>query len=199
MKNWIVAPLVGGLIIFIWQFLSWGLINLHEPAQQYTPKQEAIMNFLNSQQLPEGGYLMPTLPKTATNDEWSELMKNSEGKPWMSVQYHAAQKNNMGMNIFRSLVTDFLTVLLLCWILLRTKTLTFRTIFLSSLFTGFIVFLNAPYTGFIWYESFDIWAHFLDAVVSWGLCGLWLAWWLRKANRSVIHARERVNTLVTES
>ena len=66
MKKTIVAAIVGGIIIFIWQFLSFALINFHKPAQNYTDKQDAIMNFLNSQQLPEGGYFLPNIPDNST-------------------------------------------------------------------------------------------------------------------------------------
>ena len=66
MKKTIVAALVGGIIIFIWQFLSFALINFHKPAQNYTDKQDAIMTFLNSQQLPEGGYILPNIPDNTT-------------------------------------------------------------------------------------------------------------------------------------
>lgn len=184
MKKSLIGALVGGLIIFIWQFLSWSLINLHEPAQQYTPRQDAIMNVLNNEKLEEGGYLLPMLPKTASMEEWEKFMKDAEGKPWASVQYHKAMKNNMGMNMFRGVVINFITVLLLCWILTRLHAPRFSTIAVASLFTGLIVFLNAPYTNFIWYEGFDIWAHLADAVVSWGLCGLWLGWWLRKKSKN---------------
>ena len=38
MKKTVIAALVGGLIIFLWQFLSYALINFHKPAQQYTEK-----------------------------------------------------------------------------------------------------------------------------------------------------------------
>lgn len=184
MKKSLIGALVGGLIIFIWQFLSWSLFNLHEPAQQYTPRQDAIMNVLNNEKLEEGGYLLPMLPKTASMEEWEKFMKDAEGKPWASVQYHKAMKNNMGMNMFRGVAINFITVLLLCWILTRLHAPGFSTIAIASLFTGLIVFLNAPYTNFIWYEGFDIWAHLADAVVSWGLCGLWLGWWLRKKSKN---------------
>ncbi|MFN2438738.1 MAG: hypothetical protein ABR503_06025, partial [Chitinophagaceae bacterium] len=176
MKKIIIAAIVGGIIIFLWQFLSWSLINLHRPAQQYTPKQEAIMNFLNSQQLEEGGYFMPGHPDNASTDEMKQYIKDSEGKPWASIQYHKAFNANMVMNMVRGLIVNIITVFLLCWILMRLATPSFGTILTASLFTGLIVFLNAPYTNFIWYEGFDIWGHLADAVVSWGACGLWLAW-----------------------
>src|SRR5687767_1451364 len=125
MKRIIIGSIVAGIILFLCQFLSWGLINFHEPAQQYTEKQEAIMNFLNSQGLEEGGYIMPSLPKTSSRDQWEAMMKETEGKPWASIQYHKSMNHDMGMRIARALLVDIITVLLFCWILRRFGLLTF--------------------------------------------------------------------------
>jgi hypothetical protein len=113
-------------------------------------------------------------------EEYEKLMEDSKGKPWATIQYHKAMNTNMGMNMFRGLITNILTVWLLCWMLAKMITPAFTTILTASLFTGMIVFLNAHYTNHIWYESFDLWAHLLDAIVSWGVCGLWLAWWFSR-------------------
>jgi hypothetical protein len=43
-----------------------------------------------------------------------------------------------------------------------------------------ISFINFPYTTHIWYLTAGINADLLDAIVMWGLCGIWLAWWLKK-------------------
>ena len=179
MKKSLIGALVGGIIIFIWQFLSWALINFHKPAQQYTAKQDAVMAVLNSN-LEEGGYIMPGLPDAASADDHEKAMTEMEGKPWASIQYHKAWENNMTMNMVRGFFTNVIAVWLLCWILLRLHKPSFSTVFTASLFTGLIVFLNISYTNHIWYQSFDLMAHFADAVVSWGVTGLWLGWWLRR-------------------
>lgn len=184
MKKTIVAALVGGIIIFIWQFLSFALINFHKPAQNYTDKQDAIMTFLNSQQLPEGGYILPNIPDNTTAAQREQAMKEAEGKPWAIVQYHHSLKNNMAMNMVRGLIVNIIIVFLFCWLLGRMANPGFTTIVLSALAIGMIVFLNAPYTGAIWYESFDTWAHLADAIVSWGLAGLWVAWWLGRGSKA---------------
>ncbi len=183
MKRSFIAALIGGIVIFIWQFLSWTVLRLHDSAQQYTPNQNNVMQYLGSQ-LKEGGYLMPNVAPNASEEEMKQAMQNMEGKPWAVVYYHDAWKSNMVANILRSLITDVITVLLLCIILSGFARLRFGNIFAAALFTGLIVFLNSPYTMHIWYSWFDISAHFIDALVSWGLCGLWLGWWFGRNKNS---------------
>ena len=183
MKKAIIGSLVGGIIIFIWQFLSFGFVNFHKAGQDYTEKQDAIMSFLNSQGIKEGGYVMPSAPSSSSRDEMEAAMKASDGKPWARIEYHNKAENNMNamlMNMIRGFLVNFVIVLLFCWIISKMVNPGFATIFTASLFIGLIAFLNEPYMGFIWYKTFDIWAYFLDAVVAWGITGMWLGWWLRR-------------------
>jgi hypothetical protein len=177
MKKLAIGALVGGIIIFIWQFLSFALLNLHGKAFQYTPKQEEILNSLNSLITEDGQYLVPGLPETATSEEHEALMQSSKGKPWAMISYHKAMESNMVMNMIRGLVVDIIAVALFCWILSKMNLPSYRTIVVASLFTGLIIFLIAHYTAHIWYQTFDIMAHFFDALVAWLACGLWLGWW----------------------
>ena len=202
MKKVLIGAVVGGLIIFIWQFLSFALVNFHKPAQNYTDKQEAIMNFLNSQGLEEGGYVMPSLPESATMDEHNQAMKAAEGKPWAVLQYHSRQEDvqsGMIMNMIRGVLVNIVLVWLFCWIVSKMAVPSFNTILLASLATGLIVFFNAPYTGHIWYKTFDIWAFFMDAIVCWGLVGLWLGWWLRRgtARTTPVRTQDRRTEMVS--
>lgn len=178
MKKLLIASLVGGILLFLWQFISWNMANFHESVQQYTPQQEKIISFLNELNLEEGGYILPIPPPGASMDEWNKLMDDAVGKPWAKVEYHKSLSNNMTMNMVRGLVINILTIFLLCWILMRFRSLRFSNIFTASLLTGLIVFFNVPYTQAIWYEAFDTWAHLADAVISWGLVGAWLGWYL---------------------
>jgi len=184
MKKYLIGAIVGGLLIFIWQFLSFALVNIHEPAQNYTEKEGDIINFLSSIDLPEGGYVVPTVPPGASMDEAKAKMDSCAGKPWAIIQYHKAMEENMTMNMVRGFFTNVVMILIFCWLVGKFVSPSSGTIILAALATGFIVFLNAHYTNHIWYETFDIWAHLLDAVVSWGLAGIWLSWWLRRGKRA---------------
>lgn len=183
MKKTIIASVVGGIIIFIWQFLSWAALNLHQASNAYTPNHAAIMAALEANLPNEGGYYLPGVPENASREEQEKLMTESNGKPWASIQYHKsldATPAKMVQNMLRALVINILTIWLFCWILGKMNMAGFTTILTASLFTGLIVFFNAAYLGSIWYQWFDIMAHFTDAMVSWGACGLWLGWYLKK-------------------
>jgi len=200
MKKAIIGSIVGAIIIFIWQFLSFGLINFHKASQDYTDKQDAIMGFLNSQGLKEGGYIMPSAPSTAGRDEMEAVMKASDGKPWAKIEFHNKAENStnaMIMNMIRGFLVNLVMVLLFCWLIGKMAAPTFATIVTAALVVGVIAFLNEPYTGFIWYKTFDIWAYFLDAVVAWGLTGIWLGWWLRRGRpqMSTVRIEEREKVL----
>jgi hypothetical protein len=178
MKKLVIASLVGGIIIFIWQTLSWAALNMHHASQEYTPKQDTIMAFLNQQFTTEGAYLLPAYPPGTSREEMEKTMSLRTGKPWMQIQYHPSLNVNMGANIGKGLITDIILVGLACWILMKMSPAGFGKIFMACLFIGVIVFLNSPFTIHIWYPKADIGIHLLDAIVGWGLCGLWLGWYL---------------------
>ena len=182
MKKTIIGAIVGGIILFVWQFLSWGALNLHQAQYKYTPKQDSIVAYLGTQFSEGGGYMMPTFAPGASEEEIKKQMKDCEGKPWAQVVYHKSMPgmNTMFMNMGKSLVVNIVIIWLLCWLLVKIPSPSFGTIFIGTLGTGLIVFLNVPYTLHIWYESFDLMAYFTDSIVSWGVAGLWLGWWLRR-------------------
>ena len=180
MKKLIIGALVGGLIIFICQTLSWAMLNLHHASQEYTPKQDSIMAYLNTQFSEDGSYLLPNSPSHTSQEEMMKRMEPYKGKPWMQIEYHKSLDTNMVANILKGFVVDIIMVALMCWILMKLSPSTFSTIFLACILTGIIVFLNSPYTVHIWYPKADIWVHLHDALVSWALCGIWLGWWLNR-------------------
>lgn len=178
MRNQIVATLVAALILFIWQFLSWGLINIHASEMSYTPKQDSVLQFL-SQNLEEGSYYMPTVRPGATSEEMEAAMTKAAGKPWALVSYHDSLNFSMGMNLIRGFVIDVVAAFLLIWILLKFAELTFSTVLLASIAVGLIGYLSFPYLNSIWFPA-NTFAYLADAVVEWGLVGAWLGWFLTR-------------------
>lgn len=178
MKKIIIGALVGGILLFLWQFLSWTVLQLHASGEQYTPKQDAVLQALSSQLTESGQYLLPGVPPDATSAQREAAMNSMAGKPWAIVSYHTAYDASMGSNILHVLVVNIILAGLLCWLLLQLRTLSFGKIFTAALVTGIIIFLNVPYTDHIWFLTPGMGAYLADALVSWGLVGLWLGWWL---------------------
>jgi len=181
MRNQIIATLVGGLIIFIWQFISWGLVNIHQSETQYTPNQDAILEHLGTLDLEEGHYFMPTVPPGSSAEEMEALQERATGQPWAMVSYHKSFEMSMGMNMARGMAVDLLAAFLLVWVLLKFQDLTFGTALIASLAVGFIGYLTIPYLNTIWFETNSL-SYLIDVLVQWGLVGAWLGWFLTRGD-----------------
>jgi hypothetical protein len=185
MKKSIIGAIVGGLLFFICQSLSWTVLDLHRPTQDYTANQDTIMKVLNSSLSKDGGYLLPSLPAGTSSEEMMKKGEANMGKPWATIQYHKSfsmSMNRMYMNMAKGLLFTMLMLWFVCWITGHYAKPTFLNVFLTSIFIGLIVFINIPYNAYIWYDIFDVKAYLHDALLGWGVCGIWLGWWMsRKA------------------
>lgn len=183
MKKPLIGAIVGGLIFFICQSLSWTVLDLHRPTQDYTPAQDTIMKVLNSSLTKDGGYLLPSAPASASSDEKMKKMTDNFGKPWASVQYHKSfttDTNKMTMNMAKGVGFSIVMIFLACWIIGKFAKPTFVNVFSTSLFMGLIVYINVPYSEAIWYDIFDAKAYLIDAIMCWGVTGIWLGWWMTR-------------------
>ncbi len=178
MKKLIIGGLVGGIILFMCQFLSWTVLGTHNEMIQSSPKQAEILDYLN-QNLEEGFYYMPMAPATSSMEEAGKFMEANNGKPWAQVYFHKAQKDNMASNSIRGIIVDIICILLLVWVFMKLNNPSFVDIFLSCLVIGFIGYLSHAYTNSIWYETKSM-GDLLDALVTWSIIGVWLGWWLRR-------------------
>jgi len=177
MKKTIIATIIGGLILFIWQFLSWSFLNVHQAEFKYTDKQDAILACLSEHLNDEGQYMLPTLEPGYSAEESAAFMESITGKPWSQVHYHKSYGMNMPMNLIRGLTINLVAVLLLVWLIMHYKEKTFLKIFLSALTVGAIGYFNFPYLNSIWFEGQTM-GYIIDTIAQWGLCGAWLGWWM---------------------
>ena len=179
MNKLLIGSLVGGIILFIWQFLSWGPLQVHRAEFQYTPNEDAILEVLSANLPEDGGYFVPGIPPGTSSEKEQELMAAMDGKPWATINYHKAYELNFGMNLLRGFAVDFVAILLLCWVLMKIPNLDFKTTLLSSLAVGAIAYMTIPYLNSIWFEGNTV-GYIVDLIVGWGLIGAWLGWWLNR-------------------
>jgi hypothetical protein len=180
MKKWLIGSIVGAIILFAWQGLSWMVLGIHDSSMKYTPAQTEIMNALSSGITEDGNYMMPSAP---TRKEGEAMMKDMEGKPWASVIYHKEFHAMVPMQMIQGFLVDLVLVVLFLYILLSGGTIpALRKVVGGSIALGLAFFLWGPYNGHVWMALpwSMVKGDFIDSIVAWALCGVWLGWWLNK-------------------
>lgn len=177
MKKQLIATIVGGLILFVWQFLSWTMLQVHKSEFGHTPNQDKILEFLSQNLSDEGSYMLPMPPPGTPMDQEQKFMESYVGKPWAHIAYHKSMSMEMGTSMARGFAVDLLAAWLLVWLLLHFQQLNMRTTLQASIAVGIIGYLTIPYLNSVWFETSSI-GYLIDAIVCWGLVGLWLGWWL---------------------
>lgn len=177
MKKQLTGSLVGAAILFLWQFLSWSILPVHQSEYGYTPNQDKILEALNQNLTEAGTYMVPGMPPGTSHEESAKAMEGKMGQPWASITYHKSFNANMGMNMLRGFLVDAIAAFLLIWLLMKTDNPGMQTTVLSCMAIGVIGYLTIPYLNSIWFETKSL-GYLVDALVSWGLVGVWLGWWL---------------------
>ena len=179
MKKLVIGALVGGILVFIWQTLSWTVLNLHAKEYQKTTAEQPIISFLEGHFKEDGQYRVPSVNPDATKEEIEAAMVAMEGKPWAVVNYHKAYKNEMMSNILKGFFAALIAALFVVYVISTNPNRTFGGIFISTLLIGVAGYLYIPYANHIWWEQPGAVTNLMDVLISWGLCGLWLGWYLK--------------------
>jgi hypothetical protein len=171
MKRKLLFSLIGAIVIFAWQFLSYAMPNFHKSAARYTPAQDSILQLMAKQGVTEGMYFLRQPDPSLSRAEQEAAMNEMDGKSWAVINYHETNSMSMAMNMIRGFLVCFVIAFLLFWIFLQQKNPTLMNRLFLSLAVGMIGFFFVPYTSFIWYKAPDIFAHFADAIVPWVILG----------------------------
>jgi hypothetical protein len=171
MKRQLLFSLIGAVIIFVWQFLSFAMPNFHKSSMSYTPLQDEILKNFEELGLKEGMYLVGAPDPNTSMDEQKAAMKSYEGKPWAVINYQAYNSMDMAMPMIRGFLVCFVISFLLFWIIQQQKDPTLKNRLFLALAIGMISFFFVPYTRFIWFKEPDIFAYFADGIVPWAILG----------------------------
>lgn len=189
MKNIIIGSLVGSILLFGWQSLSWTSLHIHDDAYQYTSSQETLLTTLKNNLPNEGQYILPSTPPDASADAMDSLGRKMNGNPWAIITYHNSYEYNMAMPIVRGFLIALVCVLLVCLVIQKFAKKSFLSIFGSVLTFGLVSFLFVWYNQHNWFNT--PWSilkgELIDNLVGWSLCGLWLGWWYSRKKTIVVN------------
>ena len=179
MKKNLIGATVAGLLLFLWQTLSWTVLQIHAAEYQKSANQDSVMNLLTTQFKTTGQYIIPHSDDTDMESS-QKSMEAMKGKPWAVVSYHESYTTNMGANILRGMLTSILLMILVFWVITQNPKPTFAYGLISCLFIGLAGYLYIPYSLHIWYQTPDAGTNLLDTLAGWGLSGLWTGWWISR-------------------
>lgn len=171
MKKTILFSVLGGIILFAWQFLSYAMPNFHKAANTYTPLQGEIIQKLEELGLQEGMYLLGQADPIASKADQEKMYEALAGKPWASLNYQKSMDMDMVMPMTRGIIVCIVISFFLLWLFRQQKEPTLQNRMLLSLAVGMIGFFFVPYSNFIWYKEPDIFAYFADGIVPWAVLG----------------------------
>ena len=182
MKKWLIGSLVGAIIVFLCQFLSWTVLQFHLNETKYTAQQDAVLSSLATNLKDEGVYLLPTVPPGTSMEAAQESGKQWDGKPMALITYVTSFKHSMTMPMIRGFLIDLFLVISAIYLFTRGGTASGASIFVASLVLGLFTWLWGPYTAHNWFQvpMEAIKPQLLDDLVAWGLVGIWLGWWLNR-------------------
>lgn len=186
MKKHILASLVGGILIFVWQALSWTVLPIHHFSTKHTPNQDTILSVLKNNIAEEGMYYLPSLDmkKHPTTDEHNEFYTKQTGKPWAMITYHFENPGMDPMQFVKGILINILSAFLVVLILTRMKVeeLNFVKILGATMLFPLIVICQGVMTDVNWWSTPS---HFyigtiIDLLMGWLLAGCWFGFYLNR-------------------
>lgn len=183
MKKVIIGTIVGAVIYFGYQSIMW-LGGLHNDFTSYSPRQYQVMQYLSQNILSDGLYVMPYVDPDMANKkkEREKLQETNTGKPWAMIFYHNSLQGMKADSIIRGFLYTLLACLIASLVLYNGNYSSFGIRFLIAM--AFAVFAlsqgvldNMTWWSFPW--SF-IKTKVVDLTIGWGICSLWLAWFVNK-------------------
>ena len=191
MKKIIIATLVGGIILFVWNALSWMVMPTHLHTFQHSNSQDAILASLKSSGLATGAYMMPSVDNTNVGAFDSDYHKKSKenaeanvGKPMATIFYNESMPGMDIGQILRGLLYSLIAVFCVCLLLSLAyqSNASFLMRWWMVMLIAIVYTMMGPLMMHNWMmEPWQYTQGFIcDAFIGWGLTGLWLAKYMAK-------------------
>lgn len=167
MKKSALAVMLGGLVLFLWGFVSWAVLPWHENVAHKFSDEAAVAQVLKANALEPGVYYLPFA---------EEDHKPGETAAFVNVLPQGFDMNMgklMGIGLLTQVIAAFLVVVLLR----RTRGLSYlgKAMFIAlvGLIIGFVS--HAPYWNWFGFSTPYVIVIILDTVIGWTLAGLVIA------------------------
>ena len=180
MKQLLLGALVGGIILFVWGWISWTILPIHASSIRNINNEEAVISAMHINMDQKGVYVFPAMPAVqdqTLQDEY--LQKYQQGPVGMIIYDPEGSEPMMPNQMIVGLIISMIASYFAGWFLSRS------TAVASSYFArvtycgmlGVFVSLVSHLVNWNWmgYPLDYTTAWIMDAVIGWLLAGLGIA------------------------
>ena len=182
-KSLLLGTIVGGIIAFLWSWVSWGVLPWHEKGLLKFQNEAEVSAMITSHTTDSGTYLLPG--KTPTAGMTPEQKKASEAADMEKMQHQpimlaAIRRNGFGsmaQGLVIQLLCQMAAAFLLTWLLLQTSGLSYgrRVMFLAIAGLTASVIVDLPNWNWWGFSGAYTVVSLADFTLTWLLAGLGIA------------------------
>lgn len=183
-KKVILGAVVGGVILFVWNSVSWRALPWHNNTLMAFNNEADLVDAVKARADTSGVYILPNphrQPAGLSADEAAVAEARSkelyEQGFLMFATVHAGAPKSMGLQMIKSLVLQILTAGLVTWMLIQTSIkgvggcIGFALVFALAVST----FVYLPQWNRWYFSAGYTFVAVADALIGWTLVGLALA------------------------
>lgn len=179
----LVSALLGGILIFVWQSLSWAALDLHGDAMASSAEGQVEILESMSNHLEDKLYYLSYADPEADYQSFNE---QAAGKPVAVTRFIPSYENKMGPLMLRGLVYAILVAFVVSLILSRSRANTFLGRWLTVMGFALVLILLDTLGDMNWWFDPMSWVvpEIVDYLAMFALSGAFMAWWMGRGQET---------------
>lgn len=146
-----VAGIIGGIVMFIWNFIAHDILPLGHTGMRQVPNESAVVDALRTNMEDNHGmFVFPWVDPKGSSEDRKAAMDKIATSPSGLLVYHPQRPINFARMIGIELITEILEAILVVFLLSSTRLLTAGSRILFVTIAGVIAAMvtNVPYWNF---------------------------------------------------
>jgi hypothetical protein len=182
-RSLVLGTILGGLVAFIWSFISWELLPWHEKALQSFHNEDEVSAVIASHITKSGSYILPGAPsQEGLTSEQKKAAQDIAMQKWQKGPVMFAAIRSAGFGSFPArliiqMLYQMAAALLLTWLLLQTTGLSYARRVAFCGVAGLAASVIADLPNWNWWGLSGTYTavNLVDYTLTWLLAGLVIA------------------------
>jgi len=175
------SAVLGGFVVFLWGMFSWMVLPLHQRCFHKFHHETRVASEIKANAPEKGMYVLPytfDYGEHSSQEEMKKAIHMMDNGPFVFASVvPSGLGHKMGASLVRALIIQIIGAFIVSWMLLKTKSLSFRSrvsfVTLFGLGVGILGYL--PSWNWLGFSVGYVLVNMLDLIISWSLAGLVIA------------------------